>query len=180
MVLRFCTIGHSNRSPDAVVQMLRDAGVGLLADVRSFPRSRSNPGFNIDTLPGMLMPVQIAYAHFPDLGGRRPRQPDIADEINALWRVRSFHNYADYALGPQFGAALDRLLAMAETTTPCLMCAEAVWWRCHRRIIADHLLARGHQVKHLMAPGRCEPARMTPGAQPGAGGKVVYPPAAPS
>ncbi|WP_342769538.1 DUF488 domain-containing protein [Roseovarius spongiae] len=173
---RFATIGHSNRAP--FVQMLRDAGVGVLADVRSFPRSRSNPAFNIDALPETLAPYQIGYAHFPDLGGRRNKQPEVSEDLNAMWRVRSFHNYADYALSEPFGDALDRLIALGERATPCLMCAEAVWWRCHRRIVTDYLLARGHEVENLMAEGRSEPARMTPGARATDDGRVLYPPEA--
>lgn len=164
MATGFATIGHSNRSAAEVVAMLRDAQVGLLVDVRSFPRSRANPAFNIDSFPDDLQAVQIGYQHMPALGGRRPRQP-VDPAINALWRVQSFHNYADYALGPQFHAALDDLLSLGARQRLALMCSEAVWWRCHRRIVTDYLLAAGHAVAHLMAPGRTEPARMTPGAQ---------------
>ena len=94
----FCTIGHSNRDLGAFVDILRQAEVKTVADVRSFPRSRSNPAFNIDTLPDALARHQIGYCQFPDLGGRRKVQQDVPDTVNALWRNRSFHNYADYAL----------------------------------------------------------------------------------
>lgn len=163
MAAGFTTIGHSTRDVAEVVGMLRAARVGLLVDVRSFPRSRANPGFNIDSFPDDLAQVQIGYLHMPALGGRRPRQP-VAPEVNALWRVQSFHNYADYALGPDFHAALAEVLALGARQTLALMCSEAVWWRCHRRIITDYLLAAGHPVTHLMAPGRTEPARLTEGA----------------
>lgn len=172
---QFCTIGHSNRTPDVVVDMLRDARVGILVDVRSFPRSRSNPGFNIDTFPGLLADVQIGYRHMPDLGGRRPKQPGVADETNDMWRVKSFQNYADYALGDAFGSAYAELVEMGKASRICMMCSEAVWWRCHRRIITDYLLLHGHAVTHLMAPGRSEPARPTDGAKLRDDGHVVYP-----
>ena len=169
----FATIGHSRRSLGEVIGMLRAAGVGMLADVRAFPRSRGNPVFNIDSFPAALAEVRIGYRHLPTLGGRRPRQP-VEPAVNALWRVRGFHNYADYALGPDFAAGLSELLLLGAGRRTCLMCSEAVWWRCHRRIIADYLLAGGHAVTHLMAPGREELARLTPGAVV-AGARITYP-----
>jgi len=175
MAARFATIGHSNRTLDMFIAMLRAARVDLLVDVRAFPRSRTNPAFNIDRLPDALAPLQIGYRHMPALGGRRPKQPGVAEPVNALWRVRSFHNYADYALGEAFGAAFEELLRLGEGGHPALMCSEAVWWRCHRRIIADYLLLNGHSVDHLMAPGHVTPATPTPGAQRTEQGKVVYP-----
>jgi uncharacterized protein (DUF488 family) len=175
MVAMFTTIGHSDRSMEEFLTMLREAQVGLVVDVRSFPRSRSNPRFNIDTLPADLEAVQIGYVHVRALGGRRPRQPGIDEDLNALWRVRSFHNYADYALGEEFGSAFDEIVRLGRQRRLALMCSEAVWWRCHRRIIADYLLLDGHAVDHLMAPGHIEPATPTPGAQRTAEGKVIYP-----
>jgi len=175
MVARFTTIGHSNRSLDEFIQMLREAGVAMVVDVRSFPRSRANPQFNIDRLPEALAEVQIGYLHCPALGGRRSMQPGVPDELNAMWRLRSFHNYADYALGGRFAEALDHTLRLGRDRRLALMCSEAVWWRCHRRIITDHLLLNGHAVDHLMAPGQISPAFPTPGAQLTPGGKVVYP-----
>lgn len=171
----FTTIGHSTRSLDEFLAMLRAAQVRLLVDVRAFPRSRSNPAFNIDSLPAELARHQIAYLHCPALGGRRPRQVDVDETLNALWRVQSFHNYADYALGEAFGAALDDIVLLGRDRRLALMCSEAVWWRCHRRIIADYLLLSGHAVDHLMAPGRVEPARPTAGARLTPAGKVIYP-----
>jgi uncharacterized protein (DUF488 family) len=174
-VAQFTTIGHSNRSLAEFLGMLRDARVALLIDVRSFPRSRPNPVFNIDCLPDELAPVQIAYRHFPALGGRRRKQSGIDDNLNALWRVQSFHNYADYALSDEFAAAFDELIHSGRDRRPALMCSEAVWWRCHRRILADYLLLNGHDVDHLMAPGRTDHATPTPGALRTASGKVIYP-----
>jgi uncharacterized protein (DUF488 family) len=176
MPARFTTIGHSTRSLAEFTLMLREAEVALLLDVRAFPRSRTNPAFNIDTLPGELALLQIGYRHMRDLGGRRPRQPDVDPATNALWRVQSFHNYADYALGAQFAAAFAELLRLGGQGRLALMCSEAVWWRCHRRIIADWLLLDGHAVDHLMAPGQAEAAAPTPGARRTASGKVIYPP----
>ena len=175
MAAQFTTIGHSNRSLDEFLGMLREAGVELLIDVRSFPRSRSNPVFNIDRLPDDLAQVQIGYRHCPDLGGRRPKQTGIDETLNALWRVRSFHNYADYALGDKFARALEEIVELGRNRRLALMCSEAVWWRCHRRIITDYLLSGGFAVDHLMAPGHTEHATPTPGACRTAEGTVVYP-----
>lgn len=175
MVARFTTIGHSNRRPCEVLDMLRGERVELLIDVRSFPRSRTNPAFNIDRLPDDLARVQIGYRHCPALGGRRPKQPGVDENLNALWRVQSFHNYADYALGDDFSAAFDELVRLGRGRRLALMCSEAVWWRCHRRIIADYLILNGHPVDHLMAPGTISHATPTPGAQRTSRGKVIYP-----
>lgn len=174
MAVRFVTIGHSNRSLGEFLGMLREAQVALLIDVRSFPKSRNNAVFNSDRLPAELARMQIGYRHFPDLGGRRPKQPEINSDLNAMWRVKSFHNYADYALGKQFGAAFDELVRLGGEQRLALMCAEAVWWRCHRRIISDYLLINGHDVDHLMAPGKCVRAEPTPGAQRTGRDKIIY------
>jgi uncharacterized protein (DUF488 family) len=171
----FTTIGHSNRSVDEFLDILREARVGLLIDIRAFPRSRSNPAFNTERLSADLAQVQIGYRHCPALGGRRPRQCGVDERLNALWRVQSFHNYADYALGEAFADALDALVHLGSKQRLTLMCAEAVWWRCHRRIIADYLLLNGHPVDHLMGPRRIEHATPTPGAELTDEGKVIYP-----
>lgn len=171
----FTTIGHSNRSLDEFVGMLREMQVDLLIDVRAFPRSRSNPVFNIDQLPASLAKVQIEYRHYPTLGGRRSKQAAIDPDLNAMWRVQSFHNYADYALGDEFAAAFSELVRSGEKQRLALMCSEAVWWRCHRRIITDYLLMNGHKVDHIMGPGRNDSGKPTPGAQKTHLGKVIYP-----
>jgi|TARA_R100000501_G_C2630518_1_gene125928 uncharacterized protein (DUF488 family) len=160
----FYTIGHSNREPQTVVIMLKDAGVSFVADVRAFPRSRSNPTFNVDVFPDFLKDQGITYRHFPRLGGRRKKQPGVGDALNAFWRVQSFHNYADYALSPEFQSALRELEDLGADLAVALMCSEAVWWRCHRRLITDYLLARGHKVVHLMVPGREQDAVLSEGA----------------
>lgn len=175
MTAQFTTIGHSNRQIIEFLDMLREARVGVLVDVRSFPRSRTNPVFNIESLPDDLAEMQIGYRHLPALGGRRPKQSDVDEKMNAMWRVQSFHNYADYALCEEFENAFNTLLNVGREHRVAVMCSEAVWWRCHRRIIADYLLLNGYAVNHLMSPGRSDPATISPGAQKTADGKVVYP-----
>lgn len=171
----FYTVGHSNRSLAEFIDILQQASIKMVVDVRSFPRSRTNPVFNTDTLPGELALRQIGYCHFPDLGGRRNLQPDVEDDVNGFWRNRSFQNYADYALSEKFGHAYDQLEDLGKNRRVAIMCSEAVWWRCHRRIIADYLLLNGHGVTHLMGNGRADSAKSTPGAVRTETGKVVYP-----
>lgn len=174
MVARFTTIGHSNRSLTKLITMLQEAGIDLLIDVRAFPRSRTKPEFNIDRLPGALEPFHIGYCHLPELGGRRSKQSGVDERLNAMWRNRSFHNYADYALGDAFNEALQKVLRFGIDHRVSLMCSQAVWWRCHRRIITDYLVLNGHPVDHLMSPGHIEHAVPTPGARRNGAGKVVY------
>ncbi|AKH98791.1 Protein of unknown function, DUF488 [Hoeflea sp. IMCC20628] len=175
MATHFTTVGHSNRSLEDFLAILRQGQVGVIIDVRSFPRSRANPTFNIDTLPAELARVQIDYQHLGGLGGRRPKQPEVDENLNAMWRNRSFHNYAGYALSQEFAVAFRDLLRLGQDRRVALMCSEAVWWRCHRRIITDYLIVTGHDVEHLMTAGRIEPARLTPGARTTADGQVIYP-----
>jgi len=148
--------------------------VRLVVDVRTVPRSRTNPQYNADVLGTELAPWQVAYRPIAGLGGLRGRARDVPPELNAYWQNQSFHNYADYALSPAFGSALDELIALAADTPTAIMCSEAVWWRCHRRIIADYLLARGIPVLHLMGSNRIDPARITPAAEE-RDGHLVYP-----
>ena len=145
-----------------------------MVDVRSVPRSRTNPQYNFDVLRGELREWQIAYERIAELGGLRGRSSLVPPEINGFWENRSFHNYADYALSEEFGRGLDRLMSIAGEQTTAIMCAEAVWWRCHRRIIADYLIFRGRRALHLMGKDRIEPARMTPAARE-RDGRLVYP-----
>ena len=169
------TIGHSNRTVDELVSLLREAQVTLLVDVRSIPRSRAMPQFNIDTLPGALASAGIRYEHLRALGGRRHHPKGTPPSLNTYWRVPAFRNYADYAETSEFRAGLDRLLELARDARCAIMCAEAVWWRCHRRIISDYLLAAGVQVEHIMGPGQIVPATTTPGAVVQPDGTVRYP-----
>ena len=171
---RFTSIGHSNRGLEEFVGMLTAARIELLVDVRSFPMSRSNPVFNIDQLPEKLAQAGILYRHMRTLGGRRKKQPGVDPDLNAMWRVQAFHNYADYALGEEFAAAFTQLLELGNEHRLAIMCSEALWWRCHRRIVVDYLLAAGHAVDHLMGAGQTDPATMTAGAKI-VGGKVLYP-----
>lgn len=167
------TVGHSTHPLDEFLALLRDAGVTAIADVRRLPGSNRYPWFNEDVLRPSLAEHGIGYRRLVQLTGRRPRQHDVPEAVNALWRNRSFHNYADYALGAEFDAGIDALLADVAART-AVMCSEAVWWRCHRRIIADHLLARGVEVSHLMPDGALVSAQLTPGAVAGEGA-VRYP-----
>jgi len=171
----FFTIGHSTHPVDEFIRMLAPNGVRRVIDVRAFPRSRTNPQYNAEALPAALAPHGIAYEHIPALGGKRPRSKDVPEEMNAFWDNESFHNYADYAMGSSFRAALDRLLDCAADERLAVMCAEALWWRCHRRIIADYALAAGREVWHIMGPESLEPATMTPAARPGPDGALAYP-----
>ena len=171
----FFTIGHATRALPDFAALLRDNGVKRLADVRSFPRSRTNPQYNIDTLPASLKVEGVDYRHIPALGGKRPRQREVPEDVNAFWDNAGFHNYADYALGDEFRAGLDELLAYGENEPVAVMCAETVWWRCHRRIVADYLLALDRDVWHILGPDQVEPARITPAAKPGPHAALVYP-----
>ena len=175
MANAFYTIGHSKLSVAEFVALLTAAGADFVVDVRAFPRSRSNPQFNLDTLPPALAAHGIGYEHVAALGGRRHRQPAVPPERNALWSNASFHNYADYAESAAFRAGLARLLELACRRRCAVMCAEAVWWRCHRRIIADYLIAGGARVLHIMPDGRIAPAQLTPGAQSRLDATLVYP-----
>ena len=173
--LTFFTIGHSTRPLDEFVGLLSAAGIELVADVRTVPRSRHNPQYDRATLPGALAEHRVGYEQIPALGGLRARQPDIAPDVNAFWTNESFHNYADYAMMGSFREGLAELKTLGGERRCAIMCAEAVWWRCHRRIIADYLLHDGEFVFHILAGDRLEPARMTSAAQPGPRGTLVYP-----
>src|SRR6185437_12729727 len=126
--------------------------------------SRANPQFNADELDRALASNQISYEHMSALGGRRAKTQNIPFYLNGFWENRSFHNYADYALSEPFHAALDFLIKIGRERRCAIMCSEAVWWRCHRRLIADNLLARGETVLHIMGSYRLETAQLTPGA----------------
>lgn len=158
------TIGHSTRPIAEFVQLLEMAKMESVIDVRSIRRSRTNPQYNAETLPRSLAEFGIGYTPIPELGGRRSRQKSVPPQVNGYWRNRSFHNYADFAMSAEFAIGLQRLLKLSADAVCAVMCAEAVWWRCHRRIIADYLLLHGRAVFHLMEKERVEPASMTPAA----------------
>ena len=171
----FYTIGHSTRTIAEFCDLLRVAGARYVADVRTVPRSRTNPQFNLDVLPATLEREGIAYVHLASLGGRRSKSKHIEAGTNAGWERQPFHNYADYAETDAFREGLGELLQMASRETCAIMCAEAVWWRCHRRIVADHVLAHGVPVVHVFSEEKNEPASLTPFAVIGARSRVSYP-----
>ena len=172
----FFTIGHATRQIDEFVELLTASQVGLVVDVRTIPRSRKNPQYNRDTLPETLSAFQIAYEHIAELGGRRSEARDIPPHVNGYWENQNFHNYADYAMGSSsFHSGFASLLELGRARRCTVMCAEAVWWRCHRRIIADYLLAAGEQVFHILGPGVVDPANRTPAAIPHPGATLTYP-----
>jgi uncharacterized protein (DUF488 family) len=171
----FFTIGHSTRPVAELIGMLRQADIGMLVDVRTVPRSRTNPQYNRETFPHDLAEAQIGYQHIAELGGLRSKMRDVPAELNAFWENESFHNYADYALSGAFARGLGRLRALGAEQRCAIMCAEAVWWRCHRRIIADYLIAAGETVFHILGSERTEPARLTPGCVRRSDGTLVYP-----
>ncbi len=157
-----------------MIALLRENGVDLLVDVRSLPRSRTNPQFNADALPEPLAASGIGYVHLRALGGLRHHPQGMPPSPNTLWHNAAFRNYADYAMTEPFRAGLDELIRLARAHRCAIMCAEAVWWRCHRRIVADYLLARGLGVMHIMGPGKTAPATLTPGARPPPDGTICY------
>jgi len=170
----FFTIGHSTRSADEFIDLLRESQVQVVVDVRTIPRSRRNPQFNKDSLPLTLHDHGIGYEHMIELGGRRGKQPASGASPNSFWTHEAFRNYADYAMGEAFRAGLHRLLDLGRRRRCAVMCAEAVWWRCHRRIITDYLITSGESVFHILGPGHIDPAELSPAAQP-RDGVLVYP-----
>ncbi len=173
--LPFFTIGHSTCSIAEFAESLRIAGAQLVVDVRTIPRSRTNPQYNRDTLPKTLSDFQIGYEHIAVLGGLRGHKPDVPGNINAFWQSQSFHNYADYAMSESFRTGLTTLRNLGHLTPCAIMCAEAVWWRCHRRLIADYLITAGETVFHILGIKRIERARITDAARSGPGGTLIYP-----
>ena len=167
------TVGHSTRSIDEFVELLRQGSARAVVDVRTVPKSRRNPQFGEDRIASELAPFQIGYQRIAGLGGLRGRSKDVPPDLNAYWENQSFHNYADYALSQAFRSALGQLIEESSERVCAIMCAEAVWWRCHRRIISDYLLVNGRKVFHLMGSGRVEPARLNPAARPRSDG-IVY------
>lgn len=162
MSVTIYTVGHSVRPLDEFVGLLQAHGITGLADVRTVPRSRRHPHFSREALERSLPEAGIAYRHFAALGGlRKPRR----DSTNGGWRHQSFRGYADHMQTPEFQAALGDLLAFAADHTVAVMCAEAKWWECHRRLVADALVARGVTVRHIMTPGSAPPHELTPFAR---------------
>ena len=178
--MRIWTIGHSTRAIDEFISLLKENEINLLADVRAWPGSKRYPQFNKDALAESLNAQGIRYEHFPELGGKRKSKPDSR---NTAWRNASFRGYADYMETEQFQKGIERLLILTrndglgsrrnerdgwEAVTPCataIMCAEAVWWRCHRSLIADYLKARGLEVLHVLGANKVEPHPYTSAAR---------------
>ncbi len=166
------TIGHSTRSLEEFIALLREHGVTLVADVRTVPRSRHNPQYNKDTLPEPLAAAGIGYRHLLDLGGLRHT---TAASVNTGWRNASFRGYADYMQTSGFEVGLEELLDLARKETVAVMCAEAVPWRCHRSLIGDALTVRGIDVEDIISEGHTQPHHMTPFAHVD-GLRITYPP----
>jgi uncharacterized protein (DUF488 family) len=165
------TVGHSTRTADELIELLRGHGVALLIDVRRFPGSRRHPQFNREALALTLEDAGISYLHVEALGGRRDGR---VDSPNAAWRNAGFRAYADYMGTPEFGAALDGVVEAAGRHTVALMCAEAVPWRCHRNLVSDALTARGVSVHHILGAGEPALHRLHPAAHVDAAGVVTY------
>jgi len=165
----FYTIGHSTRTLDAFTTLLRENGIERLADIRRYPGSRRYPHFSRDSLAHVLPQIGIEYIHVPQLGGRRkPRE----DSPNMAWRNEQFRAYADHMASDEFRNAVDELLASDRVTA--VMCAEAVPWRCHRNLLADDLVRRGIEVRHILGPGETKRHEMNPHARID-GQTVIYP-----
>jgi uncharacterized protein (DUF488 family) len=154
MISRIWTIGHSTREIDSFISLLKQNGIKLLADVRSLPGSKRYPQFNREALAESLNASGIRYEHFRELGGRRKTKPDSR---NTAWRNASFRGYADHMETEEFHKGVERLLDLASETGPAaIMCAEAVWWRCHRSLISDYLKACGIEVMHILGKDKIE------------------------
>ena len=169
--MKVFTVGHSNRSLDQLIAMLKEHGVEVLADVRTVPGSRRLPHFSRPALAALLPPRGMTYVYLPELGGfRRPRP----DSPNEGWQNRSFRGYADYMETAEWRQGMERLLALAADRNLAVMCAEAVPWRCHRSLIADALVSRGVAVTHILGPGQARPHELTPFASV-KGDRITYP-----
>jgi uncharacterized protein (DUF488 family) len=171
----FFTIGHSTRPIEEFVALLAAAEVKLVVDVRTVPRSRTNPQFNRDALPAALASRGVGYQHFAALGGLRKKQAGVSPEVNAFWENASFHNYADYAMSEEFRFSLMKLRDLGHKTRLSVMCAESLWWRCHRRIITDYLIAAGEEVFHILGLGHVEEAHLTAAARVAPEEMLTYP-----
>jgi len=168
------TIGHSTRTFDEFAAVLRRFEIKALLDIRKFPRSRTNPQFNEETFGPALASVGIEYVGLPELGGRRGKPKTPAVHSNDAWQNTNFRNYADYATTEPFQQGLTRLLQLSAKSRCVMMCAEALWWRCHRRIVADYLLARKIPVVHIFSETHSADASLTPFAVVERDGTLSY------
>ncbi len=163
MISQIWTIGHSTRTIDIFISLLEENGIKLVADVRSLPGSKRYPQFNREVLAKSLKEHGIRYEHFPELGGRRKAKKD---SHNTAWRNASFRGYADHMETEEFRRGIERLLDFANKAGPtAIMCAEAVWWRCHRALISDYLKTRGVEVVHIIDTKKTEPHPYTSAAR---------------
>ena len=170
MGIEIWTIGHSTRSLDEFIELLKENKIDAVADVRSYPGSRKFPHFNAEALSHSLPATGIEYIPFKQLGGRRKVRPDSP---HTVWRNEAFRGYADYMDTEDFKKGIDDVLKLAAEKRPAIMCSEAVWWRCHRSMISDYLKAEGVTVKHIMATGKTELHPYTSAATV-VDGKVFY------
>jgi uncharacterized protein (DUF488 family) len=166
------TVGHSTHSADAFAALLAAHEIEQVADVRTVPKSRRHPHFHTEALARDLAARGVAYAHLPRLGGWRPAR---SDSPNGAWRNPSFRGYADYAMSEAFAAGLAQLRELAATRRTAMMCSEALWWRCHRRLIADRLVAAGDTVCHISSDARGSPHGLTSFAVVGPDRQITYP-----
>ena len=161
-MIRIWTIGYSTREIDTFLSLLQENGIKAVADVRMFPGSKRYPQFGREALAKSLSEHGIRYEHFPELGGRRKAKPDSK---NTAWRNESFRGYADYMETEEFRNGITRLVDLAQESGPTvIMCAEAVWWRCHRSLISDYLKAREVEVIHILDAKKNEPHPFTSAA----------------
>ncbi|HEX8556656.1 MAG TPA: DUF488 domain-containing protein [Pyrinomonadaceae bacterium] len=168
MIVR--TVGHSTRGLEEFTGLLSAFGIEALVDVRRFPGSRKYPHFSQERLPGSLISVGVEYLHIPELGGRRHPRPDSG---NTVWRSESFRGYADHMETAQFRTGVERLLELGGRKNTAIMCSEAVWWRCHRALIADFLKAGGVDVEHILSPVKSAPHPYTSAARV-VSGRLTY------
>jgi uncharacterized protein (DUF488 family) len=167
------TVGHSNHPFERFVELLAQQRINLLADIRRFPGSRKHPHFNRESLEASLRAERIGYEWIEELGGRRPAAIDRESPNQGL-RNESFRNYADYMSTEPFQNGIDKLLALAKERSVAIMCAEGLWWQCHRRLVSDYLVANGQPVEHILPDGRTASHVLTPEARTVAG-RVTYP-----
>ena len=169
--MRVWTIGHSTHTLDRFATLLAANEIAQVADIRTVPKSRCHPHFHTDALARSLPERAVAYVHLPRLGGWRHSD---AESPNDAWRNLSFRGYADYALGQEFADGLAQLRRLSAARRTVMMCSEALWWRCHRRLIADHLVVAGDTVCHISSDGRASAHQLTPFATVGSNGQITY------
>jgi uncharacterized protein (DUF488 family) len=170
--VRLWSVGHSTHSLEALVALLAASEIEVLADVRTVPRSRRLPHVNREALEHSLPGAGLRYVHLPRLGGWRRA---VESSPNGAWRNASFRGYADYALTEAFADGLDELCTLARGSRTAMMCSEALWWRCHRRLIADRLVVAGWTVLHIGSVGRTSPHELPPFAVVRPDRRVTYP-----